>query len=95
MGYGRTPEIEYAREENVRKVRSRGMMKWQGIDLYVGEALAGEPVEMRQIDDRYWVMHYSFMPLAVYDEHIRSWVGYKEAAPIIENYLLENPLCNG
>lgn len=41
------PEIEYDKDEDVRKVHSRGFISFQGHDYYIGEAFANSYVAVR------------------------------------------------
>jgi len=54
----RLPSIEYGDEFEVRKVRSNGQIKWQGQRLYVSEALIGEPVGLKEIDNGQWALYF-------------------------------------
>jgi transposase InsO family protein len=64
----RIPEIEYGSGFSVRQVRSNGQIRWNGDMLYVCEALAGEPIGLRQVNERYWEMRFSFLLLGYIDE---------------------------
>ncbi len=64
------PEVEYASCFTVRQVRHNGCIKWKGDFVYVSEALAGEPIGLRQISEAEWEVRFSFHPLGILDEHI-------------------------
>lgn len=51
--------VDYADEFEVRTVRSNGEIKWQGQMLYVSEALAGEPVGLKEIASDQWALYFS------------------------------------
>jgi transposase InsO family protein/transposase-like protein len=55
----RLPEIDYANQCHVRRVRSSGEIKWKGKRIYVSEALIGEPVALTQDEDEVWQLWYS------------------------------------
>lgn len=61
------PQVEYDEDMQVRQVRHNGEIKWQGELIYISEVLAKEPVGLRQIDNDYWEVHYSFQNLGVLD----------------------------
>lgn len=66
--YPRTlPELEYGNGVEVRRVRSNGEIKWGGGFLYVSEALIGEQVGLRRVDNDRWTIHFGPVPLAMYD----------------------------
>ena len=64
------PEIEYPSYFTVRKVRQNGEIKWKGDFVYVSQALAGELIGLRQIDEREWEVCFSFHPLGILNEQI-------------------------
>lgn len=55
---GRLRSPEYEAEEMVRKVRSRGEIKFRGEKVFVSEALAGEPVGLTEREDGAWSIRY-------------------------------------
>jgi transposase InsO family protein len=63
-------EVEYHHSFTVRQVRSGGPIKWKGDLVYVSKALTGEPVGLKQIDDRSWEVYYSFIPIGTLDEDL-------------------------
>ena len=66
------PEHSYASDMELRRVRTDGSIKWAGKMLFVGEALEGEVVGLRQVTDDAWSMHLG--PLALATLHERSRV---------------------
>jgi transposase InsO family protein/transposase-like protein len=66
----KVPKVEYESFMTVRQVRSNGCIKWKGGFVYVSEALAGEPVGLKQIDESEWEMQFSFHKLGILDERI-------------------------
>jgi len=68
----RTPKVEYGDDVIVRKVRQNGEVKWKGDFIYVSEALAGEPIAMRQTDEQLWEISFSSYPLGVLNEMTRK-----------------------
>jgi putative transposase len=79
------PEIEYASCYTVRQVRHNGCIKWKGDFVYISQALAGEPVGLRQISEAEWEIRFSFQPLGIMDERI------VKVLPITDKNLL--PMC--
>ena len=67
----RLPEIEYGPGYEQRRVRNRGYIKWGGELLFISEALVGEFVGLRQIDNDLWTIYYGPLLLgAVDDAHV-------------------------
>ena len=46
-------------------------MKWDGEQIFVGEALAGEMVGLKPIDDWRWMLHLGVVRLGVLHERSR------------------------
>lgn len=67
----RMPEVEYGSEYVVRQVRNNGEIRWNGELLYVCEALAGEPIGLKQISEHHWEMRFKFYLLGYLDEITR------------------------
>jgi len=63
----RIAPIEYPSSFQVRMVRERGNIKWQGRLLFVSEVLRGEPVAMQQIDEHLWRLYFGPVHLATWD----------------------------
>jgi putative transposase len=57
-------EPHYGPDEEVRRVRSNGEIKWGGEMIYLNHALAGEPVGLTQTEDG-WAVRFAFVPLGV------------------------------
>lgn len=51
---GRLPEVNYASDMEVRKVRQNGSMKWKGGMIFVSESLVGEALGLREVEDDVW-----------------------------------------
>lgn len=64
----KVPKVEYTHDVIVRKVRRNGEIKWKGKLIYVSEALAGEPVALKQKEEHLWEIRFSFYPLGVLNE---------------------------
>lgn len=71
---GRMPEVAYPAGVAVRRVRSKGHIRWRGALLFVSEALSGEPVGLDPQDDRHWVLYYNHLPLLILDDHTGDWL---------------------
>jgi len=61
---------EYDSHIEVRRVRTNGQIKWHGKRVFVSEALIGEPVGLRQIDESCWQLLFCAMPLGVINERM-------------------------
>ena len=75
---GRLPQArEYPREWRARQVRTGGRMKWEGREINVTLALAGERIGLEPVDDGKWVVWYEQMELGTFDERRGRIEGYK------------------
>jgi transposase InsO family protein len=63
---------EYDCNIEVRRVRTNGYMKWHGKMVFVSEALIGEPVGLRQLDEDRWQLLFCNMPLGVVNDRIST-----------------------
>jgi hypothetical protein len=61
-------EVAYPQAFKVRQVKKNGDFKWQGKELYLSGALAGEQVGLKEIDDGIWKIYFSFYPVGILDE---------------------------
>lgn len=66
----RLPVPEYAAGIDVRRVRSNGHIKWHGKDVFVSEALVGEPIGLKQLDEARWQLLFCNMRLGVLDDRL-------------------------
>jgi transposase InsO family protein len=64
------PEIDYAVDTQVRRVRSNGTIKWRGNLHFISEALIGEPIGFTLIGEERWQIWFADMPLAIFDERL-------------------------
>lgn len=64
----KVPAVEYHGDVIVRQVRHNGEIKWRGEFIYVSEALAGEPVALKQKEEHLWEVSFSSYPLGVLNE---------------------------
>jgi hypothetical protein len=68
----RVADPHYGEDVTVRRVRSTGQIKWAGELIFVGEALTGELVGIRETEGGDWLMRYADVELAT---SIRSGAG--------------------
>lgn len=64
----RIREVEYDGDCLVRHVRTNGEIKWKGEFIYVSEALRGEPVGLKQVEEYRWQLYFGHYPLGMLDE---------------------------
>jgi putative transposase len=78
----RPPAVEYAEGWEVRTVRKHGQFNWKQTDVFLGEALGGEPVGLEPLDERYRTVWFVRMKLGVFDTHLGRMLSAKEAARV-------------
>ena len=67
----RIEEPWYEADHEVRKVRPTGEIKWRGKLVFMGEALAREPVGIAEIEDDTHVVRFCGRDLGTIDRNIR------------------------
>jgi transposase InsO family protein len=75
----RLPAVEYPAHFEVRQVRSKGDIKWQGGLVFVSTALIGEPVGLEALSDRHWRLYFGPLRLAVLNMESRRILPYAAA----------------
>jgi hypothetical protein len=68
---------EYPDAAEVRRVRSNGMIKWQGSQVFLSEVLVGEPVGLFQLTDTIWIVKYGPLELGT----MRGRQGFQPDGP--------------
>jgi len=66
------PPVEYDSWLTVRLVMDSGCIKWRGYFIYISQALAGEPVGLKQISDTTWELWFSSCLLGTLDEKTKK-----------------------
>jgi putative transposase len=67
-------EPEYPAEHEVRRVRHNGTIRWRGREIYINQALTGEPIGLSERADGSWLVRYGPIELGVIDhrhDHLR------------------------
>lgn len=63
----RLPPVDYASHLEVRRVSSIGQVSWQGANLFLSLALAGEQVAFEEVDDDLWTIRLAAIAIGRYD----------------------------
>ena len=66
----RVPDPGYAADQQVRRVRQNGEIKWQGQLLFVSECLAGEPIGLEEIFQDCWLVRFGPVELGWLDGRV-------------------------
>ena len=61
-----TGDLDYGQDQ-VRRVRSSGEIKWNGSLIFISEALVGETIGIAQRSDGHWLVRFANVPLALID----------------------------
>jgi len=62
------PTVEYPAYYEVRKVGSGGMFGWHSKPVFIGHALIGEHIGLREVEDGLWRVYFADVELGVLDE---------------------------
>lgn len=68
----RLPPVEYPGHFELRRLHSKGSIKWQGNRFFVSEVLNGQTVGLEEIDDGLWSLYFGPVLLGRYDEREES-----------------------
>jgi len=60
-------DLDYRADEQVRRVRSSGEIRWNGSLLFVSEAIIGETVAVSSRADGHWLIRFADVPLGLID----------------------------
>jgi len=61
------PPITYPPGSTVRQVQAHGQFSWRNQEVFVTEALAGEPIGLRPLDERHYAVYFSTLHLGQFD----------------------------
>jgi putative transposase len=64
---GRLRQPDYGSDQTVRRVRDNGCIKWHGSELFISQALTGEPVGLHETDDGQFEVRYGPIALGAID----------------------------
>jgi putative transposase len=67
----RLPPIEYPGHMDIRRVSGPGSVSWRGQPLFLTEVLCGHDVAFEEVDDGIWLLYFSSVRLAQFDERTR------------------------
>ena len=65
----RLDDPSYGSDEEVRRVRSSGEIKWRGSTRFISEALIGEAVGIRERQDGHWIVRFADVPVVLIDRY--------------------------
>ena len=78
-------EPEYPVDAALRRVHRNGAIRWRGTEIYLSEALIGEPVGLVERQDGGWSVHYGPIELGVIDHRGDRLRKLKKACGFVEN----------
>jgi transposase InsO family protein len=78
-------EPEYPAAAALRRVHRNGAIRWRGAEIYLSEALIGEPVGLIERQDGGWTVHYGPIELGVIDHRGDRLRKLKKACGFVGN----------
>jgi transposase InsO family protein len=75
----RVPEPEYDSGMEVRCVYPHGQFFWQGQDVFLSKALAGERVGLEPLEEDWWCVYFAQFPIALFDSQERRMMKLPES----------------
>jgi transposase InsO family protein len=77
----RLAEPWYGADQQVRRVRPDGTIKWRGEALFVSTALAGEPIGLQELPSGSWLARFMDVELGVVDRRGSAFLPFAAARP--------------
>jgi putative transposase len=77
----RVPEPWYDADHAVRRVRTNGGIKWRGAFIFVSEALVGEPIGIRELDDGHCLLRFANLDLGLIERHSKTFHRFGPGRP--------------
>ena len=74
-------DLDYGPDEQVRRVRSTGEIRWRGSLLFVSEVIVGETVGIRQRPDGHWLIRFADVALGLVDRSSGELVRFGAGRP--------------
>jgi hypothetical protein len=87
----RIEDPSYGPDEQVRRVRSSGEIKWRGSMHFISEALIGEAVGIREREDGHWLVRFADVPLILIDRNSGKAARFGPGRPPRTNTSTKNP----
>jgi putative transposase len=78
-------EPEYPADAVLRRVHRNGAIRWRGAEIYLSEALIGEPVGLIERPDGSWMVHYGPIELGIIDHRGDRLRKLKRACAFVDN----------
>lgn len=75
------PEPWYDADHAVRRVRTTGEIKWRGALIYVSQALVGEPIGIRELEDGHCLFRFVNVELGLLDQRTNKLHRFGPARP--------------
>lgn len=68
----RVPIVEYPGHYEIRRVQSKGHVKWKGMQIFLSQSLDGESIGLEEIDDGIWTVRFATVELGRFNERTKS-----------------------
>jgi hypothetical protein len=76
---------DYGPDQTVRRVRTNGAIKWSGHEIYINEALAGEPIGLAENADGSFTACYGPIELGVIEHRSNLLRKPKRGCGLVDN----------
>jgi transposase InsO family protein len=76
------PELEYPLHDLARAVGRTGFVQLNRVKFFLTQALAGQHVGLREVDDGKWLVSYVQLDLGHYDERTQRFECFSELSPM-------------
>ena len=75
------PEPWYDADHALRRIRPTGEIKWRGNLIFVSQALAGEPIGIRELEDGHWLLRFANVDLGLIDRRTQKFHRFGPGRP--------------
>ena len=87
------PEVEYPDSMEVRTVKAHGHFRWKKHDVFLSEALWGEPIGLMPVDDGLYRIYFAQMPLIGFDARHYKLVPMSNTGPANSAFFVGGQAC--
>ena len=77
----RIAEPCYSADHDVRRVRSKGDIKWLGETVFISEALKGEPIGLAELENGDCLVRFASVDLGIIERKNQRLIRYTAARP--------------
>lgn len=82
----RLPQTEYPETMLVRRVQKTGEFYWKHRKVFLGEAFARQVIGVEPLDDRYYQVYFTQLPLGIFDSHTLKMLSRAQHRKVLQRF---------